>query len=301
MARDSANSHPAAVRYPPGTAGDSGQRASAPRARGRRARPTRSPGLAARTRGADQVHDIRRPLSGECEKLLGGAPRASRTPTRSESQWIEVPRSSRTSKQTRPATKWTCPCCGHKTRAAYDEQEIPRHHSAAVDEHRALLTGGLPRKPAQRGQAAIGPRRCPDLARRVSAVEARVSEAVEPPVAEAWQRVEGAPSSTPMARPAHSRAVLALWPNSPRRSATVFKIVANGSACETLAPLYGALRGILASDRATALTFWADGAPPDLLGSLSRAHASLSGEVVNRHPGKPTTKSFSAPDICRLV
>jgi transposase len=38
--------------------------------------------------------------------------------------------------------------------------------------------------------------------------------------------------------------------------ATVFKIVANGRA-DTLKPLYGKLRGILISDRATALKFWA--------------------------------------------
>jgi transposase len=37
---------------------------------------------------------------------------------------------------------------------------------------------------------------------------------------------------------------------------TVFKIVANGSK-QTLQPLYGALSGILVSDRAQALNFWA--------------------------------------------
>jgi transposase len=39
-------------------------------------------------------------------------------------------------------------------------------------------------------------------------------------------------------------------------AATVFKIVADGSRA-TLSPLYGALRGILVSDRAKALSFWA--------------------------------------------
>jgi transposase len=38
--------------------------------------------------------------------------------------------------------------------------------------------------------------------------------------------------------------------------ATVFKIVADSSK-QTLVPLYGTLRGILVSDRAKALTFWA--------------------------------------------
>ena len=49
--------------------------------------------------------------------------------------------------------------------------------------------------------------------------------------------------------------MLALWTLA-STAATVFKIVADGSRA-TLAPLYGALRGILVSDRATALTFWA--------------------------------------------
>jgi len=50
-------------------------------------------------------------------------------------------------------------------------------------------------------------------------------------------------------------AVLALWTVA-SAAATVFKIVADGSRA-TLATLYGALRGILVSDRATALSFWA--------------------------------------------
>jgi transposase len=40
------------------------------------------------------------------------------------------------------------------------------------------------------------------------------------------------------------------------KAATVFKIISDGTA-ETLAPLFGALRGILVSDRATAINFWA--------------------------------------------
>jgi transposase len=40
------------------------------------------------------------------------------------------------------------------------------------------------------------------------------------------------------------------------KAATVFKIISDGSA-KTLAPLFGALQGILVSDRATALNFWA--------------------------------------------
>ena len=50
-------------------------------------------------------------------------------------------------------------------------------------------------------------------------------------------------------------AVRALWTIA-TRAATVFKILADNSK-KTLEPLYGSLRGILVSDRAKALGFWA--------------------------------------------
>jgi len=52
-----------------------------------------------------------------------------------------------------------------------------------------------------------------------------------------------------------SAATLSLWTIA-TKMATVFKVVADGST-KTLAPLFGGLHGILVSDRATALNFWA--------------------------------------------
>ncbi len=49
--------------------------------------------------------------------------------------------------------------------------------------------------------------------------------------------------------------MLSLWTIA-TKAATVFKIIADGSK-KTLRPLYGALRGILVSDRTNALNFWA--------------------------------------------
>jgi transposase len=90
----------------------------------------------------------------------------------------------------------------------------------------------------------------------VSAVEARVSEAVVPMVEEACtQVVEAAVKHTDGTSWLQCGALLSLWTIA-TAVATVFKIVANGRA-ETLKPLYGSLRGILVSDRATALNFWA--------------------------------------------
>jgi transposase len=83
-----------------------------------------------------------------------------------------------------------------------------------------------------------------------------VSDAVAPLVAEAWKRVEDAPvKHTDGTTWLKAGMVLALWTIA-STAATVFKIVADGSRA-TLAPLYGALRGILVSDRAAALSFWA--------------------------------------------
>jgi transposase len=90
----------------------------------------------------------------------------------------------------------------------------------------------------------------------VSAVEARVSAAVEAPVDEAWKNVVDADvKHTDGTTWLQSGIVMSLWTIA-TAVATVFKIVANGRA-ETLKPLYGELRGILVSDRATALNFWA--------------------------------------------
>jgi transposase len=90
----------------------------------------------------------------------------------------------------------------------------------------------------------------------VSAVEERVSEAVNPAVAEAWAQVEQAPvKHTDGTSWFQAGVMCSLWTIA-TGAATVFKILANGQA-KTLAPLFGKKQGILVSDRATALNFWA--------------------------------------------
>jgi len=90
----------------------------------------------------------------------------------------------------------------------------------------------------------------------VSAVEARVSEAVKPAVDEAWTQVGNARiKHTDGTGWLQAGTALAVWTIA-TTMVTVFKIVADSSKA-TLRPLYGALRGILISDRATALNFWA--------------------------------------------
>ena len=90
----------------------------------------------------------------------------------------------------------------------------------------------------------------------LSAVEERVSCAVQPCVDEAWDRVRAADVKHTDGTSWYQGGVtMALWTLA-ASGVTVFKILAN-SAKNTLRPLYGALNGILVSDRAKALNFWA--------------------------------------------
>jgi transposase len=159
-------------------------------------------------------------------------------------------------------TEWrrhqvTCPCCRYKTRAAYDENEIPTSpFGPRLMAIMTLVTGvyHLSRRKAVEllsdllgVQVSLG---------ALSAVEARVSEAVKPAVDAAWEQVGQAKvKHTDGTSWYQAGLTMALWTIA-TTAATVFKIVADGSK-ETLKPLYGALSGILVSDRAKALNFWA--------------------------------------------
>ena len=90
----------------------------------------------------------------------------------------------------------------------------------------------------------------------VSAVEERVSEATKLPVAEVWAKTDEAAVKHTDGTSWYQAGVLcALWTIA-TSAVTVFKILTDGKAA-TLAPLFGRKLGILVSDRATALNFWA--------------------------------------------
>ncbi len=150
-----------------------------------------------------------------------------------------------------------CVCCGHKTHAAYDENIIPASpFGPRLMALVALLTGVYHlsrRKTVDLLSDVVGVR---ISLGGVSAIEARVSTAVEPAVDEAWQQVQRATvKHTDGTSWLQSGVSLSLWTIA-TTMATVFKIVTDGSK-KTLRPLYGSLRGILVSDRAKALNFWA--------------------------------------------
>lgn len=253
LGRNSRNSHLPPSSDPPGTGGKSGggERPKSGRPRGgqRGHRGSRRELVA-----ADKVDKIVDLYPAECENCWTALPEQA-DPGAKRYQWIEVPPLQSYIKETRRHAV-SCPCCGHKTRAAYDEQEIPASpFGPRLMSIVALLTGVYHVSRRQAAKLLSDLVGVPISLGAVSAVEARVSDAVEPAVAEAWKRVEGAPvKHTDGTTWLKAGAALALWTIA-STAATVFKIVADGSRA-TLVPLYGALRGILVSDRATALAFW---------------------------------------------
>ncbi len=89
----------------------------------------------------------------------------------------------------------------------------------------------------------------------VSAVEARVSSAVEPAVNEAWTKVDDVDVKHADATSwLQGGKLRSLWTIA-TRMVTVFKILVDGGAA-SVKPIFGACRGILVSDRATVFSFW---------------------------------------------
>ena len=151
----------------------------------------------------------------------------------------------------------SCPHCSYVTRAAYDENLIPASpFGPRLMALMAMLTGiyHLSRRKAQRllsdvlgVDVSLG---------GLSNVEARVSDAVEPAVTELWDRVgDDDVKHTDGTSWFQAGVTLCLWTIA-TKAVTVFKIIADGRS-KTLEPLFGALQGILVSDRATAINFWA--------------------------------------------
>lgn len=150
-----------------------------------------------------------------------------------------------------------CPDCGFKTRAVYDEEKIPASpFGPRLMSIVALLTGVYHvsrRRTVTLMSDLLGVRISLGC---VSTVEGRVSEAVVPAVDEAWGQVRSAEVKHADGTSwLQSATTLSLWTIA-TKMATVFKVVADGST-KTLASLFGGLHGILVSDRATALNFWA--------------------------------------------
>jgi transposase len=90
----------------------------------------------------------------------------------------------------------------------------------------------------------------------LSGAEDRVSKAVEPAVDETWNKAQQADvKHTDGTSWRQAGQVLQLWTIA-TAAVTVFKVLSDGTA-EALKALLGRIKGVLVSDRATALNFWA--------------------------------------------
>jgi transposase len=149
-----------------------------------------------------------------------------------------------------------CPCCQYRTRAKRAADFCASPFGPRLSSIIALLTGVF--HVSRRGTQRL----LTDLLGVVislggiSNVEARVGKAIQPGVDEAWAQV-------PDAQAKHTDGTswkmgglpMQLWTIA-TTAVTVFKILVDGSK-KSLRPLFGKLKGILVSDRAKALNFWA--------------------------------------------
>jgi transposase len=146
--------------------------------------------------------------------------------------------------------------CGHRTRAAYDPEKIPSSpFGPRLTSVVAMLTGvyHLSRRRAQQLlrelfgiEISLG---------AVSAIEARASVALVSAVEEAQRAIEDADvKHTDATSWLRAGITMSLWTIA-CSVATVYRILKDGSR-DTIRPLYGALKGILVSDRATVFDFW---------------------------------------------
>ena len=251
LSRNSRNSH-----LPPSSDGP-GARSSSEQKENREAQRKRGgqPGHGGHKREmlpAEQVDHVVDLFPEQCESCWESLPRASDgDPTRY--QVTEMPPlRPQTTEYRRHAV--TC-ACGYTTLAKIDDVPAspfgPRLMSLV-----ALLTGVYH---LSRRQAVVllhdvlGVRLSLGAA---SAVEERVSCALEPAVREAWAKIDGSTvkhaDATSWLQAGKLRSLWTIATNV----GTVFKILVDGSI-ESIRPLFGACFGILVSDRATVFSFWA--------------------------------------------
>lgn len=191
----------------------------------------------------------------ECENCWQPLPRVADPAPKRYQQTELPPVEPETTEWRRHAV--TCACCGYRTRAAYDNDVIPSSSFGPRLMAIIALITGVYHLSRRRAVGLLSDLLGVELSLgALSQVEARVSGAVKPAVDEAWEKVGRAEvKHTDGTSWSQAGAAMALWTIA-TAAATVFKTLTD-SAKETLIPLYGELEGILVSDRAKALGFWA--------------------------------------------
>lgn len=150
-----------------------------------------------------------------------------------------------------------CPHCGYKTRAAYDEDVIPSlAFGPRLMSVVTLLTGVYHlsrRKAASLVWELLGVR---VSVGSVSRFEQRVSDSVAPAVDEAWEHARSADVKHADGTSwLQAGVMLSLWTVA-TTAVTVFKVLSDGQGKTLRTKLFVKVRGVLVSDRATALKFW---------------------------------------------
>lgn len=256
LGQNSRNSHLPPSSDPPGSASKGGKEKK-PRGKRKRKRGGQRghKGNSRELLPAEQVDKFVDFFPPECESCWQALPEIP-DPLAKRYQTTEIPPVKPSTTEYRRHTV-NCPGCGYKTRAAYDEEKIPASpFGPRLMSIVALLTGvyHVSRRRTVTlmfdllgVQISLG---------AVSAIESRVSAAVAPAVDEAWASVQRANvKHTDGTSWLQSGVTLCLWTIA-TKAATVFKVLTDGSK-ETLMRLFGQKEGILISDRAAALDFWA--------------------------------------------
>ena len=149
----------------------------------------------------------------------------------------------------------TC-SCGYTTRAAVPEAVRASAFGPRLSSIIAMLTGVFHLSRRQAVLAAADFFGVDISLGALSAVEERVSEAIEPPVSEAWNEARRAEvKHTDGTGWYQAGQALQLWTIA-TTAVTVFKVLAEATA-DALKALLGRIKGVMVSDRATALDFWA--------------------------------------------
>ena len=251
LGRNSRNSHLPPSSDPPGSHAGKGKKSG----RKRGGQPGHG-GVARKLLPPEEVDEFINLFPPECENCWTTLPEVLDPWAKRYQQTELLPPGQRHTKEWR-CNEVTCPTCRYRTRARYDAAVIPASpFGPRLMATASALTGDyhLSRRKTVRLLLELFGIRM-SLGALIT-VESRVSEAIVPAVDQAWEQAQQAPvKHTDGTSWVQAGKTLSVWTIA-TTMVTVFKILADHKK-ETLLPLYGALVGILVSDRAKELNFWA--------------------------------------------